>query len=68
MCYVGGAAIAYKIEKIDYIALQCKSLKVKVIIIRDRVANKGTESLMEQPTAGRYKKQSIQTSYGVGAP
>ncbi len=47
LCYVGGAAIAYKIVKIDYIALQCKSMKVKVIIIRDRVANKGTESYTE---------------------
>jgi hypothetical protein len=47
MCDVVGAAIAYKIEKIDSIALQCKSLKVKVIIIRDRAANKGTESYTE---------------------
>ena len=46
-CDIGGAAIAYKIVKIDSIALQCKSLKVKVIIIRDRVDNKGTESYTE---------------------
>jgi hypothetical protein len=29
MCDVVGAAIAYKIVKIDYIALQCKSLIIK---------------------------------------
>jgi len=29
MCDVVGAAIAYKIEKIDSIALQCKSLILK---------------------------------------
>ena len=47
MCDVVGAAIAYKIEKIDSIALQCKSLKLKEELIRDRVANKGTESYTE---------------------
>jgi hypothetical protein len=31
MCDVVGAAIAYKIEKIDSIALQCKSLITKYI-------------------------------------
>ena len=29
MCNVVGASIAYKIVKIDYIALQCKSLNLK---------------------------------------
>ena len=47
MCNVGGAAIAYKIVKIDYIALQCKSLKLKEELIRDRVVENGTESYTE---------------------
>ncbi len=38
---------AYKIVKIDYIALQCKSLITKEEINRDRVDNKGTQSLVE---------------------
>jgi hypothetical protein len=42
MCYVVGAATVYKIVKKDYIALQCKSLKLKEEINRDRVDNKGT--------------------------
>jgi hypothetical protein len=41
---VVGAATVYKIEKIDYVALQCKYLIVLTIINRDRVDNKGTES------------------------
>ena len=44
MCYVVGAATAYKIVKKDYIALQCKYLIVLTIINRDRVDNKGTQS------------------------
>ena len=44
LCDVVGAATVYKIVKKDYIALQCKLLITKVIIIRDRVGNKGTQS------------------------
>jgi hypothetical protein len=42
-----GAATVYKIVKKDYIALQCKLLIVLTIINRDRVDNKGTQSMME---------------------
>jgi len=41
------AAIAYKIVKIDYIALQCKSLIIKEEINSDRVIENGTESITE---------------------
>lgn len=41
MCNVVGASIAYKIVKIDNIALQCNSLKVKTIIKGDRVNRNG---------------------------
>jgi hypothetical protein len=41
MCDVVGASIAYKTVKIDYIALQCKSLIVKTIIKGDRVNRNG---------------------------
>ena len=41
MCDVVGASIAHKIVKIDYIALQCKSLIVLTIIIGDRVDRNG---------------------------
>jgi len=44
LCNIVGATTVYKIEKIDYIALQCKSLKLKEEINRDRVDNKGTQS------------------------
>ena len=47
MCDVVGAAIAYKIVKIDYIALQCKSLKIKEELNSDRVVENGTESYTE---------------------
>jgi len=47
LCDVGGAATVYKIVKIDYIALQCKSLKNNKEINRDRVDNKGTQSVPE---------------------
>jgi len=47
MCDVVGAATVYKIVKKDYIALQCKSLKLKEEINRDRVGNKGTQSRIE---------------------
>jgi hypothetical protein len=47
MCDVVGASIAYKIVKIDYIALQCKCLIVLTIIIGDRVDRKGTDSIAE---------------------
>ena len=47
LCDVVGAATVYKIVKKDYIALQCKSLKLKEEINRDRVDNKGTESRTE---------------------
>jgi hypothetical protein len=67
LCNVVGAATVYKIVKKDYIALQCKSMITKVIINRDRVDNKGTQSRMEQTKSGLYRKQSIQTSCGVGA-
>ncbi len=36
-----GATTAYKIVKIDYIALQCKSLIIKEELNRDRVVNNG---------------------------
>ena len=36
-----GATKAHKIVKIDYIALQCKSLINKKELIRDRVVNNG---------------------------
>ena len=42
-----GATTVYKIVKKDYIALQCKSLKLKEEINRDRVDNKGTQSRTE---------------------
>jgi len=61
------AATAYKIVKKDYIALQCKSLKLKEEINRDRVDNKGTQSVPEQTKSGLYRKQSIQTSCGISA-
>ena len=44
LCNVVGAATVYKIVKKDYIALQCKSLKLKEELNRDRVDNKGTQS------------------------
>ena len=44
LCDVVGAATVYKIVKKDYIALQCKSLKLKEELNRDRVGNKGTQS------------------------
>jgi hypothetical protein len=44
LCDVVGAATVYKIVKKDYIALQCKSLKLKEELNRDRVDNKGTQS------------------------
>jgi hypothetical protein len=44
LCDVAEAATVYKIVKKDYIALQCKSLKLKEEINRDRVDNKGTQS------------------------
>jgi len=66
LCNIVGAATVYKIVKMKYIALQCKSLKLKEEINRDRVDNKGTQSLVEQTKSGLYKKQSIQTSCGVG--
>ena len=47
LCNIVGAATAYKIVKKDYIALQCKSLKLKEEINRDRVDNKGTQSMSE---------------------
>jgi hypothetical protein len=47
LCDVVGAATVYKIVKIDYIALQCKSLKNNKEINRDRVDNKGTQSVPE---------------------
>ena len=47
LCNVVGAATVYKIVKKDYIALQCKLLIVLTIINRDRVDNKGTQSMME---------------------
>ena len=67
LCNIVGAATVYKIVKKDYIALQCKSLKLKEEINRDRVDNKGTQSVTEQTKSGLYKKQSIQTSCGVSA-
>jgi hypothetical protein len=36
-----GATTTYKIVKIDYIALQCKSLIIKEELNRDRVVNNG---------------------------
>jgi hypothetical protein len=47
LCDVVGAATVYKIVKKDYIALQCKLLIVLTIINRDRVDNKGTQSMTE---------------------
>jgi hypothetical protein len=47
LCDVVGAATVYKIVKKDYIALQCKLLIVLIIINRDRVVNKGTQSMTE---------------------
>jgi hypothetical protein len=38
-----GASTAHKIVKIDYIALQCKSLINKKELNRDRVGRKGTQ-------------------------
>ncbi len=67
LCNIVGAAIAYKIVKMKYIALQCKYLKLKEELNRDRVDNKGTQSVTEQTKSGLYKKQSIQTSCGVSA-
>ncbi len=61
-------ATVYKIVKKDYIALQCKLLIVLTIINRDRVDNKGTQSMTEQTKSGLYRKHSIQTSCGVSAP
>lgn len=39
-----GASTTHKIVKIDYIALQCKSLINKKELNRDRVVRKGTQS------------------------
>jgi len=47
LCNVVGAATVYKIVKKDYIALQCKLLIIKEELNRDRVGNKGTQSVME---------------------
>jgi len=47
LCNVVGAATVYKIVKKDYIAVQCKSLKLNEEINRDRVDNKGTQSVPE---------------------
>jgi hypothetical protein len=47
LCNIVGAATVYKIVKKDYIALQCKSLKLKEELNRDRVDNKGTQSVPE---------------------
>ena len=41
LCDVVGAATVYKIVKKDYIALQCKSLKLKEEINRDTDINNG---------------------------
>lgn len=41
MINVGVASIAHKIVKIDYIALQRKSLKIKEELNRDRVDRNG---------------------------
>ena len=38
-----GATTTHKIVKIDYIALQCKSLIIKEKLNRDRVDRKGTQ-------------------------
>ena len=43
LCNVVGASIAYKIKKIDYIALQCKLLIIKYIYTEANVDNKGTQ-------------------------
>ena len=58
MCNVVGASIAYKIVKIDYIALQCKYLIIKYIYTESKVDNKGTQSLTE----------SRLYFYGISAP
>ena len=44
---IAGAAIAYKIVKKDYIALQCKSLKLKEEVTIKNYAVNGTESITE---------------------
>ena len=47
MCDVIAAAIAYKIVKMDYIALQCKSLKLKEELTIKINDGNGTESYTE---------------------
>ena len=47
MCDVVGAATVYKIVKIDYIALQCKSLNLKEEVTIKNYAVNGTESITE---------------------
>lgn len=41
MCNVVGASIAHKIVKIDYTALQCKSLIIKYIYTEHRIDRNG---------------------------
>lgn len=43
MCDVVGASIAYKIVKIAYIALQCKSLIIKYIYTEHRIDRNGCD-------------------------
>jgi len=47
MCDVVGASIVHKIVKIDYIALQCKSLIILTIIHCIKVAINGCDWVME---------------------
>ena len=47
MCNVVGASVAHKIVKIDYIALQCKSLKVKYIYTESKIDRNGCDWVTE---------------------
>lgn len=70
MINVVGASIAYKIVKKDYIALQCKSLIIKIIIHCIKVAINGDGInaivLRNRRTAGTMSQGSgDHIAYGV---
>lgn len=68
MCDVVGASIAYKIVKIDYIALQCKSLIIKYIYTEHRIDRKGTDSIAESAHTKWSAKQGSGDQSSLRSP
>lgn len=63
MCDVVGASIAHKIVKIDYIALQCKSLIIKYIYTEHRIDRNGDG--IGAPKGLRSRDSGDHIAYGV---